>query len=552
MNTSEPPSAQTRPDDSTILHAILEASHDAIFIKNQDGRITLWSRGAERIYGYTAQEILGQSLSLLLPPNRQEEAEVILRRVIQGEPIFDYPTVRRTKSGTLLEVSVTAMPLRDDTDEIAEVLVIARDVTEGRRLAADAHHSSMLLHAVHEVALDILASRNGREALRRIAEAARTMAGAQYAALGVARPDGNGLAEFVMVGLTSEQEAEIGPLPVGKGILGHLLTLTEPLRIDVLADHPASSGFPPNHPPMTSFLGVPIRQGDKILGSLYLTQKEGEGGFSESDEIAVQALGAYAAVAIYNLQMQSHQRALVHRLIQAQEEERRQVAYDLHDGLTQFIMASHAHLEAFQNMQSHGGTERAERELKQCQKYLRDAVLESRRIINGLRALALEDLGLAGALEQILQEEKTRAGWAEVEFIHNISDQRFETFLEATTYRIAQEALTNARKHAQCQRVRVMLLLDMSAGGKSMQISLEIRDWGIGFHEEAQRDPEEHIGLSSMQERATLVGGTYHMQSVPGSGTTVRVSLPITQLVSKTDGGAENFDTGNDHRSVGR
>src|SRR5437764_15263817 len=90
----------------------------------------------------------------------------------------------------------------------------------------------VVLDAANRVALDILASRTGVEALRHIADAARTLSGAQYAALGVARPDGKGLVEFVTVGLTPQQEAAIGPLPRGVGILGHLLTLSEPLRID--------------------------------------------------------------------------------------------------------------------------------------------------------------------------------------------------------------------------------------------------------------------------------------------------------------------------------
>ena len=133
-----------------------------------------------------------------------------------------------------------------------------------------------------------------------------------------------------------------------------LLNRTEPLRVDVLAEHPLSVGFPPNHPPMDSFLGVPIRHGDTVLGSLYLTNKEGGGEFTEADEIAVQAIGAHAAVAIHHLHLLARQRALVSGLIAAQEEERRAVAYDLHDGLTQYIMASHAHLEAFRHAHETG------------------------------------------------------------------------------------------------------------------------------------------------------------------------------------------------------
>jgi len=112
----------------------------------------------------------------------------------------------------------------------------------------------VVLEAANHVALDILTSQTGAEALRHIADAARRLTQARYAALGVARLDGNGLMEFVTVGLTAEEEAQIGSRPQGQGLLGLLLQRTEPLRVDTLAAHSASSGFPPNHPPMDSFL----------------------------------------------------------------------------------------------------------------------------------------------------------------------------------------------------------------------------------------------------------------------------------------------------------
>src|SRR5689334_6762319 len=122
-------------------------------------------------------------------------------------------------------------------------------------------NKARVLEVARKVALDILSSQTGVEALRHIAEAAKDLAGAQYAALGVARLDGRGLAEFVTVGLSHPEEAAIGPRPDGRGILGLLLKRREPLRIDRLGEHDASVGFPPNHPEMNSFLGVPIRRG---------------------------------------------------------------------------------------------------------------------------------------------------------------------------------------------------------------------------------------------------------------------------------------------------
>lgn len=382
------------------------------------------------------------------------------------------------------------------------------------------------MEAANQVALDILARRSGVEALRHIADAARTLAGARYAALGVARPDGQGLAAFVTVGLTSEEERRIGPRPHGVGVLGMLLHRREPLRIDDLSGHPGSAGFPPNHPPMKSFLGVPIRRGDTVLGSLYLTEKIGASAFTEADVSAVQALGAHAAVAIHHLQLLERQRSLVDGLINAQEEERRAVAYDLHDGLTQFVMASHAHLEAFRRAHAAGKEERAARELDQGLRYLKEAVVESRRLVNGLRSLALDDLGLAGALEQLVNEEKARAGWDEATLMHNVAGRRFDKSLETAAYRVAQEALTNARKHAEAKRVRLLLLVEPSPDGEGERLALEVRDWGKGFVRAEFEDAPGHVGLRSMAERVRLLDGAYEILTAPGQGTLVKAVFP--------------------------
>src|SRR5258708_37088051 len=114
-------------------------------------------------------------------------------------------------------------------------------------------------------------------------------------------------------------------------------------------------------------------------------------------------------------------------------------------------------------------------------RYLKQAVLESRRLVNGLRTLTLDDLGLAGALEQLLMEEKTRAGWEEVEFRHNIADRRFDDTLQTAIYRVAQEALTNARKYAQTSKITVSLLLVTETESAQPQLVLGVRDWGVGF-----------------------------------------------------------------------
>jgi signal transduction histidine kinase len=247
----------------------------------------------------------------------------------------------------------------------------------------------------------------------------------------------------------------------------------------------------------------------------------------------VAALGAHAAVAIQNLHQISRQRRLVGGLFAAQEEERRAVAYDLHDGLTQYVMAAHARLEAYRRARDAGRAERAAEHFDAGLRYLKEAVVESRRLVNGLRALALDDLGLAGAVEQMVNEEKERAGWQDVEFVHNVAGRRFDRAVETAAFRVAQEALTNARKHAQTERVRVSLVAQekVIGGERSGEetLTLEVRDWGKGFVPEEKTGDAGRVGLVSMGERVRPLGGAYELRSAPGEGTVIRAAFPAIE-----------------------
>ncbi|SNR81840.1 Histidine kinase-, DNA gyrase B-, and HSP90-like ATPase [Haloechinothrix alba] len=167
--------------------------------------------------------------------------------------------------------------------ERIELMIDARDQMDGLIEALLAVASGLELDAT----------------LRRIVNAAITLVDARYGALGVRGPDGK-LTEFVYEGIDEEKRARIGNLPEGRGLLGELLTNPQSLRLDDLTAHPSSAGFPEHHPPMRSFLGVPIRVRDQIFGNLYLTEKSDGKPFSEDDEVVVGALAAAAGIAIEN------------------------------------------------------------------------------------------------------------------------------------------------------------------------------------------------------------------------------------------------------------
>ncbi|WP_405623262.1 GAF domain-containing protein [Streptomyces sp. NBC_00076] len=179
-------------------------------------------------------------------------------------------------------------------DELLEQLQARLDAARGTR---DRVHS--LLEAVLSVGRDL----NLEQALYSIVEAAATLVDAEYAALGVIGPDGKRLSAFHTIGVTHQQIDRIGPFPEGHGILGELISHPEPLRLVKISEHPSSYGFPPHHPPMNTFLGVPIRVRDQIFGNLYLTEKRGGLQFDEEDESVLATLAVAAGVAIDNARL---------------------------------------------------------------------------------------------------------------------------------------------------------------------------------------------------------------------------------------------------------
>ncbi|CAM5268920.1 GAF family protein OS=Streptomyces glaucescens OX=1907 GN=SGLAU_30455 PE=4 SV=1 [Streptomyces glaucescens] len=184
-------------------------------------------------------------------------------------------------------------------DELLEEVQARLDAVRGTR---DRVHN--LLEAVLSVGSEL----DLEQVLRSIVQAAAVLVDARYAALGVIGPDGRRLADFHTVGVTDDQITEIGNFPEGHGILGELIRNPEPLRLAKLSDHPASYGFPPHHPPMNTFVGVPIRVRDQVFGNLYLTEKRGGAQFDDEDESVLATLAVAAGVAIDNARLYEESR----------------------------------------------------------------------------------------------------------------------------------------------------------------------------------------------------------------------------------------------------
>src|SRR5438093_7570665 len=238
------------------------------------------------------------------------------------------------------------------------------------------------------------------DVLQRIAELAAELTGAKYAALGVVGPNRE-ILEFVTVGMTAEQRAHIGNLPVGQGVLGLLITEARTIRTPDISRDPASVGFPPNHPPMHSFLGAPVKAGGRVFGNIYLTEKQGAPEFTEEDERALEVLAAQAGVAIET----ATARRELERL--ALMEDRERIAKELHDGVIQSLFAVGMGLQATATLSKDDAIEhRVEDAVAEIDRVIRDL----RNYIFGLRPGLLADRQLDQALRQLVEEFQTKSG----------------------------------------------------------------------------------------------------------------------------------------------
>jgi signal transduction histidine kinase len=347
--------------------------------------------------------------------------------------------------------------------------------------------------------------------LRHVVEEARSMAGARYGALGVLNSERTGLSEFVTSGLEPEQEAQIGQRPTGLGVLGLLISDPRTLRLSQLDTHPEAYGFPLNHPPMSSFLGVPIKLRDEVYGNLYLTDKIGWSEFTSDDQALVEALALAAGIAIENAQL--HQRAKAAVVF----EDRDRLARDLHDTVIQRLFAVGL------SLQSMAGTAAA----KDLQGRLGTAVRDIDDTIQQIRTAIFElgsadaDLGIRSELLSLVRELETVLGFhVEVAF-----DGPLDTAIsgELTDHLLAvlREALTNVGRHAQATEGSVTLSF------KDSLCRLQIFDNGMGMNETMAR--KEGLGLVNMRRRAEKLRGEFLIETPTGGGTTIIWQVPLVQ-----------------------
>jgi PAS domain S-box-containing protein len=437
------------------------------------------------LLGYSPEEMPYLTLYDLVPYSREDTDSYVGGVLDQGRYVSGGREHRR-KDGSLVEVEVSANVILDDGREV--ICMVVHDITERKRTEEEHRYHAYLLETIHDAVL----ATDEQLLLTAWNKAAEKMYGW--------RADevlGSYIWQVVPLEMTEDQREDAL----------RELAKTGRFRSEVITY--AKDG----RPVWVEGITVALR-GEKgeITGYVNIRRDITERKRTEEDLHSL------------NHELVERERelhSLLRRVVAIQEEERRRVAYEVHDGFTQTAAAAYRHLQTFAEHRRLESEEDRE-ELEDAIALVRRTVEEARSVIENLRPTTLNDFGLAAAIQ--LQVEELQTEGFEASYEGKLGEERLPSTLEANLFRVTQEALSNVRKHAETGRVRVAI------GRREGVVRLEVRDWGRGFRTSEVRGsagPGETVGLSSMRDRVALLSGSLEIRSEPGIGTSVVAEIPL-------------------------
>jgi PAS domain S-box-containing protein len=501
---------------------VVKQAAEGIFVVDIETKLILEANAAYRdLLGYTALDMLGLGLTLYdVVAHDRESVDHYVRQILEDRVNFIGERRHRRKDGSLVDVEVSSSVISYGGGEA--LCVIVHDISERKRSAERLQSSLDALLGLYEAGQILSSSLKREEIGSRLLEIARHVSNLTAAVISI--PDESGeLHIWRSTGLESLWQMRFSPEAVAARQKVLESRKLQAIRLrrpgDTDGDHLVS-------------LNLPLLVRDRLIGVLeaygpeVLMERQNEEtliSLANQGASALENARLYADLAERENRLQD----LIRKLITAQEEERRKVSYEVHDGLAQTAAGAHQLLQAF-SRQHPPDSDKGREDLARVLQLVQQTVGEARYVIADLRPTALDDLGLGAAVR--LQVEKIRDQGSQVDYEEALGDERLPAEVETALFRVTQEALTNVSKHAPSARVKITLQL-LNDG-----VRLYVRDWGPGFDPEKATEgdgPGERLGLSSMRERVALLGGQLEVHSQPGEGTEVVAEIPLVQIDGK-------------------
>ena len=555
----------SNPPDLTLRHLarVVESSDDAIVSKDLDGIVMSWNRAAERMFGYSSEEMVGRSIRTIIPDDRQSEEDVVLSRIRAGESVTHYETIRRRKDGSPIPISLTVSPIRDDNGRVIGASKIARDVSEQARLLAIAREHAANTERLGTVGAAVASTLDRDVVVQKVTDAATEMTHAEFGAFFYNVRDsksGDAYMLYTLSGAPKEAFASF-PHPRATAVFAPTFRGERTVRLDDVTSDPAYgknppfNGMPPGHLPVRSYLAVPVRSaGGEVLGGLFFGHSQ-PGMFTELHQRLAEGIAGWASVALENSRL----------FVEAQEANRIKdeflavLSHELRTPLNAIVGYSRllrGHL--LSDEEAERGLEALERNARSLTQIV-DDVLDVSRIVSGRLRLNVQPVELAIIVDNAVATVRPAADAKGVR-LATIVDPRVGP-VSGDPDRLQQvlwNLLSNAVKFTPKQgRVQVRLERVNS------HIELTVADTGAGirpdflpyvFERFRQADAGTTrktgglgLGLAIVRHLVEMHGGTVDAASEgEGKGATFRVSLPLMIVHS------ERFEAPREHPRTDR
>ena len=493
------------------LATLVNSSVDAIISQDLNGMITSWNRAAERLFGYDASERIGHPLSVIMASEQVGEETVKSRQLLSGEAVSPYDTAWLHRDGSVIALSLSRSPIRNQFGSVVGMSTIAHDITARLKAEASYKHSEVTLQAFFESASlmmgvvevlddDIRNLSVNRATAKFMGTTQEAMRGRTASELGVPR-------EVIRMWLNHYRLCIRDQSPVRfeyeyRNARGGKVERRSLLATVSLIDNGVSGIV------RCSFIVDDVTEWRKAEDLL------------REAHAMLELRVAERTAELGNATVRA--RTLAQRLFDVQEAERRAVAQDLHDEIGQVLTALKLNL---QQVQRDGQGTGPSMELNESIEISDQLLARVRSLALDLRPSLLDDLGLVPALRWYATRQAERAGWA-------LQLRVDETPLILTgsrniaCFRVVQEAMTNIARHAKAKSVSLSLAV------ASEEVRVVVQDDGCGFDVAAMRVRAQQglsLGMLGIEERVSLVGGTMTIQSTIGQGTSLMFSVPLTE-----------------------